>query len=169
MIELIFVIVILGILAAVAIPKLAATRDDARIASGASDIATAVSDFGARYTARGSWGPGGVPDDVSAITNVKFAEQVGNVPVAVNAGPLTYTSDGLAVDPGVNDCITLDITANAANDPLTDGNLTVISVNGVGGGNAICQGMTQALNDILNAQTDNVTGVHAFGGSSVVW
>ena len=33
MIELIFVIVILGILAAVAIPKLAATRDDAKIAT----------------------------------------------------------------------------------------------------------------------------------------
>ena len=31
MIELIFVIVILGILAAVAIPKLAATRDDAQV------------------------------------------------------------------------------------------------------------------------------------------
>ena len=33
MIELIFVIVIIGILAAVAIPKLAATRDDAKISS----------------------------------------------------------------------------------------------------------------------------------------
>ncbi|MDN5377636.1 MAG: hypothetical protein PWQ42_932, partial [Sulfurospirillum sp.] len=33
MIELIFVIVILGILAAVAVPRLAATRDDATAAS----------------------------------------------------------------------------------------------------------------------------------------
>ncbi len=33
MIELIFVIVIIGILAAVAIPKLAATRDDAEASS----------------------------------------------------------------------------------------------------------------------------------------
>lgn len=39
MIELVFVIVILGILAAVAIPKLAATRDDAQIAKGRSDVA----------------------------------------------------------------------------------------------------------------------------------
>lgn len=38
MIELVFVIVILGILAAVAIPRLAATRDDAQIAKGRSDI-----------------------------------------------------------------------------------------------------------------------------------
>ena len=41
MIELIFVIVILGILAAVAIPKLAATRDDAKAASIKTDIGTA--------------------------------------------------------------------------------------------------------------------------------
>lgn len=39
MIELVFVIVVLGILAAVAIPKLAATRDDAQIAKGRSDVA----------------------------------------------------------------------------------------------------------------------------------
>ena len=40
MIELIFVIVVLGILAAVAVPKMAATRDDAQIAKGRSDIAS---------------------------------------------------------------------------------------------------------------------------------
>ena len=40
MIELIFVIVILGILAAVAIPRLAATRTDADITKGRADIAS---------------------------------------------------------------------------------------------------------------------------------
>ncbi|MDP1784923.1 MAG: prepilin-type N-terminal cleavage/methylation domain-containing protein [Sulfuricurvum sp.] len=39
MIELVFVIVILGILAAVAIPRFAATRDDAQITKGRSDVA----------------------------------------------------------------------------------------------------------------------------------
>lgn len=39
MIELVFVIVVLGILAAIAIPKFAATRDDAHIAKGRSDVA----------------------------------------------------------------------------------------------------------------------------------
>lgn len=38
MVELVFVIVILGILASVAIPKLAATRDDAHVAAGRADI-----------------------------------------------------------------------------------------------------------------------------------
>lgn len=39
MLELVFVIVVIGILASVAIPRLAATRDDAQIAKGRSDIA----------------------------------------------------------------------------------------------------------------------------------
>jgi len=38
MIELVFVIVVLGILAAVAIPRLAATRDDAAMVKGRSDV-----------------------------------------------------------------------------------------------------------------------------------
>lgn len=38
MIELVFVIVVLGILAAIAIPRLSATRDDAQIAKGRSDV-----------------------------------------------------------------------------------------------------------------------------------
>lgn len=38
MIELVFVIVVLGILAAIAVPRFAATRDDADIAKGRSDV-----------------------------------------------------------------------------------------------------------------------------------
>ena len=55
MIELIFVIVILGILAAVAIPKLAATRDDAKASKAAQNLATLISDIGANYTATGTF------------------------------------------------------------------------------------------------------------------
>ena len=40
MIELVFVIAVLGILAAIAIPKFAATRTDAVIVSGRSDVAS---------------------------------------------------------------------------------------------------------------------------------
>ena len=53
MIELIFVIVILGVLASVAIPRLAATRDDAEVAKAATNLTTAVSDIAAYYTAKG--------------------------------------------------------------------------------------------------------------------
>lgn len=40
MIELVFVIVVLGILAAIAVPKFAATRTDAQIAKGKADVAS---------------------------------------------------------------------------------------------------------------------------------
>jgi len=63
MIELIFVIVIIGILAAVAIPRLAATRDDAKIATcmdGASAFMTQVSAY---YTSQGTLGK------ISEMTN----------------------------------------------------------------------------------------------------
>jgi len=53
MIELIFVIVILGILAAVAIPKLSATRDDAKDAKVKANVATCVQDGISTYTATG--------------------------------------------------------------------------------------------------------------------
>lgn len=65
MIELIFVIVILGILAAVAIPRLAATRDDAEVSKAATNIQTMVTDLGAYYTSQGNFST-----DVSAMTNV---------------------------------------------------------------------------------------------------
>ena len=55
MIELIFVIVILGVLASVAIPRLAATRDDAEVAKAATNLTTAVSDLTAYYTAKGNF------------------------------------------------------------------------------------------------------------------
>jgi len=54
MIELIFVIVIIGILAAVAIPKLAATRDDAKDAKTKANVATCLQDYVSSYTATGT-------------------------------------------------------------------------------------------------------------------
>ena len=68
MIELIFVIVILGVLASVAIPRLAATRDDAEVAKAATNLTTAVSDITAYYTAKGSF-ESGAQNDFTKITN----------------------------------------------------------------------------------------------------
>ncbi len=56
MIELIFVIVILGILAAIAIPRLAATRDDAEVSKAATNLTTFISDVGAYYTSQATFG-----------------------------------------------------------------------------------------------------------------
>lgn len=51
-IELIFVIVIMGILSAVAIPKLSATRDDAVDAKDCKNTAVCTTDLVAEYTAK---------------------------------------------------------------------------------------------------------------------
>ncbi len=61
MIELIFVIVIIGILAAVAIPKMAATRDDAKLSADIANAKTCVNDAGAEYTAQGSFTFANIP------------------------------------------------------------------------------------------------------------
>ena len=53
MIELIFVIVILGILAAVAIPKMAATRDDAKVSAISQQVQSAISEIPQYMTAHG--------------------------------------------------------------------------------------------------------------------
>ena len=62
MIELIFVIVILGILASVAIPRLAATREDAEISAAVANLRTLVGDVNSYYAVKGEFttGPGGV-------------------------------------------------------------------------------------------------------------
>jgi general secretion pathway protein G len=52
MIELIFVIVIIGILASVAIPKLAATRDDSYNAKDCKNTSTCITELISEYTAR---------------------------------------------------------------------------------------------------------------------
>ncbi len=54
MIELIFVIVILGILAAVAIPKLAATKNDAEIAKKLTNIGANVTSATSEFAATGT-------------------------------------------------------------------------------------------------------------------
>ncbi|MEA3419314.1 MAG: prepilin-type N-terminal cleavage/methylation domain-containing protein [Campylobacterota bacterium] len=83
MIELIFVIVIIGILAAVAIPKLAATRDDAKASTAISNLKTCITDIGAAYTARGE------EDDTSAAcTSIKTGDSSG----CFTLGGVTTTS-----------------------------------------------------------------------------
>ena len=85
MIELIFVIVIIGILAAVAIPKLAATRDDAKVSKELTNLATCIGDVGASYTASGT-----MPDVTAAATELASCKSV------LNGGcwTLAGTTDG---------------------------------------------------------------------------
>ena len=106
MIELIFVIVILGILAAVAIPRLAATRDDAKVSAAAADIATLYSDLGTYYTAQGKFADSNGTMNLSAasvktMTNVADAYQSGTSTIDFRTDSnntlcfqMTLTTDG---------------------------------------------------------------------------
>ena len=95
MIELIFVIVILGILASVAIPRLAATREDAEISAAVANLRTLVSDVTAYYTAKGEFPAG----------DIKW-NQITNVPLT-NAASANATADGNLKIGGVDGCITV--------------------------------------------------------------
>lgn len=91
MIELIFVIVIIGILAAVAIPKLAATRSDAQGAKIANNLATCIGDAGGAYLKTGNF-------DTSSVACTSGLKANGNAcySLATNngAGTLTVTEAG---------------------------------------------------------------------------
>jgi prepilin-type N-terminal cleavage/methylation domain-containing protein len=145
MIELIFVIVIIGILAAVAIPKLAATRDDAKIATAAQEVATAVNDFGTYYTSQGNFGT------FKDMTNVQFKTNAGaDVDNDTNVSAATfYYYDGSGTTTAVDRCLSFTATT-------TDGNLTVTDENGT---SSICKG--------ISAATKKIQGATSFGGSSV--
>ena len=108
MIELIFVIVILGILAAVAIPRLAATRDDAEVSKAATNLTTFISDLGAYYTSQSKFAA-----DFKGMSNVQF--------LAAKAGTVDKTTNKLAGNPSGEisaagkKCIKLTLTDYNAN------------------------------------------------------
>ena len=77
MIELIFVIVILGILASVAIPRLAATRTDAEVAATVANLRTLISDAASYYAVKGEFRNAKWRD----ITNVPLLKLDGNNPI----------------------------------------------------------------------------------------
>lgn len=93
MIELIFVIVILGILAAVAIPKLAATRTDAQASAALSSFKTAVNQVQASTTATGS-----IPSDLTAIID--------------GSSELNVTATGFVASAGGTTCATAAVSGN---------------------------------------------------------
>jgi len=100
MIELVFVIVILGILASVAIPKLAATRDDAKMAKMAQQISMATSEIQAMAFAKGKVD---APQDMSQVL-LQLLKQgkavVSTVtPISGSVGQLTlYSQNGANAD-----------------------------------------------------------------------
>ena len=83
MIELIFVIVVIGVLAAIAIPRISATRDDAALAKSMTDIAVAIQDINAYYVSQGKLALD------TANNKVKFKEMT-NAGVVDSSGDLGF-------------------------------------------------------------------------------
>ncbi|MDD5716596.1 MAG: type II secretion system protein [Sulfuricurvum sp.] len=109
MIELIFVIVILGVLAAVAMPRIAASRDDARASSLAQNIMSGAGEVAAYATSKGD-----IVNDLTEMSNgYKTLVDTGD---AVN----DTTNKKVTVSFGaVSDCITVQITASGGLDTLS--------------------------------------------------
>jgi len=123
MIELIFVIVILGILAAVAVPKLAATRDDAKVAALQTDINTYVNAIPA-------WFAGQKDARIAQAVSLDTAQWK----KSTTAGEEAYT---LSLDGG-NGCVTIQVVdSNGTNEDTTPtinavtGAFTATTTNGV--------------------------------------
>ncbi len=109
MIELIFVIVILGILAAVALPKLSATRDDAKIAVLAQGIMGGATEI-AQYAVANE----GVVPDLTLMSN--------QYELLVSSGDAQNdaVNSKITVKLGeVSNCIVVQVVTNGGTDTLT--------------------------------------------------
>ena len=101
MIELIFVIVILGILAAVAIPKLAATRNDATTAKLAQNIMTGASEIAAYAMSQAQ-----IDSNFSVMSNA--------MQTMSQSGAAVLSSNRAVIQSGsVSDCVEVAVDSNA--------------------------------------------------------
>ena len=98
MIELIFVIVILGILASVAVPRLAGTKADAEESAAVANLRTLISDANTYYVATG---------DISDTTTWS---QITNVPLK-DAATKKASEAGASIKVGGKDCIDVQFVA----------------------------------------------------------
>jgi len=147
MIELIFVIVIIGILASVAIPRLAATRDDAKIATALSETGMILRETTSYYTANGHFD--NVASNMSNIADLNKTS--GNVDTTGGATFTYYTPKNGS---GVEACVDFIISN-------VDGNVTIAADSGTITGN-VCKGIHNA-----STFTTNLVGTHLVGGSNV--
>jgi prepilin-type N-terminal cleavage/methylation domain-containing protein len=128
MIELIFVIVILGILAAVAIPKLAATRTDAKAAAKAQEITAAINEISNYVTAQGGDANSTALTNMSQVlkqlaTNSKGAEADSSASTANSSRLFNVYSEG------TNTCIKLE--TNNTTLFVSDGNASDLTCTGI--------------------------------------
>ena len=129
MIELVFVIVILGILAAVAIPKLIATRTDAQVSKRLGQI-RAISNEVSSYV----FSQGKSETNLSKMSNILKELEAKGVAVIEPANKRAYIKAG-----DVNDCIEFDIISGT-----NEENLTVTFNDDQG--DDVCKGVKKGIN-----------------------
>jgi general secretion pathway protein G len=129
MIELIFVIVILGILAAVAVPRLAATRDDAETVRTAQNIMLGAGEIASYAVAMGN-------------TTVDLTEMSNGIATLVESGDAVLANRTATVAVGsISDCVTIQVSSG-----LVDENLTISF------GNAGADGRCRSLQSAIDAR-----------------
>jgi type II secretory pathway pseudopilin PulG len=151
MIELIFVIVIIGILAAVAIPKLSATRDDAKISNIVANARTALGDITGYYTSQGQ-----------TKFKTALAVDITNVPLKTStcadlAATTTVAGTTLALCDDSTPCVTINTDANGTSTTFLS-TATATS--------AVCVGVS--TDTAMEAIAPVTPGrIHLLGGASV--
>lgn len=143
MVELIFVIVIIGVLSAIAIPKLVATRDDAEISKLVHNANTLFSDFESFYNSQGNhlWKEGVI-------------KSVTDVPLGTDCG--THVNKTTKISPNTfvlchNDTVCLSYTTT------NEGLLTV------NGGASLSDRICQAIKDNVSF----IDRSHQLGGNTI--
>ena len=128
MIELVFVIVILGILAAVAIPRFAATRNDAYTSRLATDIITGAAEIATYATAKAK-----VDSNFTVMSNAMSSlSESGDAVLSDNKAKIKAGS--------VSDCITVSVDSND-----TSGIDTLNVVLEDANGDALCIALQKAI------------------------
>ncbi len=121
MIELIFVIVIIGILAAVAIPKLAANRDDAEAATCVHEVGQLIQEMSASYTKLGH--AAYVASTIADITNITTgATADDNIKKGIGEAGTTKLTSATAI---TYECDSDTVVTLTGTDAGADFNLTV--------------------------------------------
>ena len=138
MIELIFVIVILGILASVAVPRLASTREDAEISATVANLRTLISDASSYYVANGTFKPKGKDANWRDITNVPLRD--GKNLVQGN----TAASKAVHLSASGTNCIKIELKDRAAGAGTAAATPAHIAISQEGKGKYICDEIHKA-------------------------
>ena len=145
LIEVVFVILIIALLAIVAIPRLSATYDDAKVSVALNDIGTLINDLSTYYTSFDTYSPN--LNDMTNIDDINYTVPWSDV---LQSGVFVYYTldNNLNLEP----CISFSIQNR-------DGNLTLSTISNPTGD--ICKTL-QNVNSLKN-----LLGTKLIGGNRV--